>query len=351
MLIPVVRTYGHLGSPFNPKCGTLPVVSRSVSSAATKTGLYHRRIFPKQAIPIITRKHLAVSCLSGSLFWNAQLWYPLSVNVCRKVSGCYFKYMRSCHKDTHDLRSVSTETVLREVEHPEAIMLKRRVRFWVRIILHAPMCLKCVLITEYHEGLNKKSLLTGIIKDLVLVYNHTTKFADLGDPNISMTKWVEYVAQFSEQFFVVLAEAVSTVTWSVPQVVANVPDTECHICGKMYHSSDISKHLYKSHGVKNALRLKVAGTRCKCCLKNFWLRPSLMHHLAQRAAKCRQFYMDKVADMEVDEAKELDDIDTGIMRDNVKAGLPKRHSEFPCIRVLGPLLTNVPGFHAGSLVP
>ncbi len=94
-------------------------------------------------------------------------------------------------------------------------------------------------------------------------------------------------------------------------------------------------HTYKAHGHRNALHLRVDSTVCVCCLKEFWERERLLHHVWYRSKRCLSYYMSLPAG-DAEEFKECHDLQTATLRSKRHKG-EYRLSGRPPVRVPGPL--------------
>ncbi len=73
--------------------------------------------------------HLAKSCMSGALLWNSQTRYPVNETLESKVNACYLADMRSALLQRRCV--ISDKELPKVVEPINAILLKRRLFFWM----------------------------------------------------------------------------------------------------------------------------------------------------------------------------------------------------------------------------
>ena len=162
-------------------------------------------------------------------------------------------------------------------------------------------------------------------------------FDELGSPLIFPLAWhnyaVEYPVQVSkrsanpQQSWVTIAEL-------KPDPSAGQP---CPICGKLFSASQMQGHLRRVHGHKKPYRVKIAGTKCKSCMKQIWDRPRLLHHISHRSKVCKAFYCAR-APLEDPEAVALAEEAHKIQQASLrKSGLRQNHAEISVLRLVGPL--------------
>ena len=75
---------------------------------------------------------------------------------------------------------------------------------------------------------------------------------------------------------------------------------------------------------------------CPACLKFFWTRERVVHHL-RRARKCLARVREHAPRMPPEQASRLDREAAPEQSANLRAGFPHRFAAAPCIQALGPL--------------
>ena len=194
------RHYLHLGTRFNPKVGPYCDICEKVAITNSASAGFKSKVFIKTSLRD-TNGLLAVSMLNGKLLWNSQLWYPMNVRSRLKVHHCYTNYMRASLRIKHR-DHVKDEEVFSKYELPYVSMLlfTRRVRFLVRLILHAPMPLLCALAIEHNCALEGQSFIYFLTQDLCHIFKCTDKVKELGSPLDHPLKWFDFIKAWPSQF-------------------------------------------------------------------------------------------------------------------------------------------------------
>ena len=117
--------------------------------------------------------------------------------------------------------------------------------------------------------------------------------------------------------------------------ILNYPCSACQARFSTYQVAAL--HMFRAHGVKNAIRQLVSGTVCCACLKDYNTRSKLLHHLSFRATRCKQFYQNVIPPMSPDKYEKAE-AETALCRKNFKAqGRSPLYDPRPVVRVHGPL--------------
>ncbi len=254
----------------------------------------------------------------------------------RTVSSCYMKYMRKAFKQTCDMSpdlEFLRDNNIMPVESP---MFLRRLRFWVRLVAHAPPPLRALLAIERHNQKRGTSFACAIIEDLTFVFQRSGKFEELGSPSDCPNCWYEFVKKFPSHFFAVCREVSLLVSPSVLlSVESEDPNIQCEQCARWFSSVALPKHMFKMNGVKSRIGYHVDGVSCKICLKLFWTRTRLLHHLSQRSSKCREAYYVIDHCMSCSERDALDKLESERLKVQKQKGFLRLYAEQPVVRLYG----------------
>ena len=84
-------------------------------------------------------------------------------------------------------------------------------------------------------------------------------------------------------------------------------DFPCNQCPLVFSSlAAVRRYQVSTHGYRNPLNLRVSGTRCLCCRKEFWTRGRMVQHVAVRSLQCKAFYQEHVEPMSLVDSDALD---------------------------------------------
>jgi len=101
----------------------------------------------------------------------------------------------------------------------------------------------------------------------------------------------------------------------------------CHYCDIYFASvQQHSLHMFKSHGIKNPIRLHFSGIHCPICLKMFHTRERVLNHLRYRSSICRLNLLRRDPVLTATEANELDASEAGANRKLQSSG-KRRHTK------------------------
>ena len=81
------------------------------------------------------------------------------------------------------------------------------------------------------------------------------------------------------------------------------------------------------------------GSVCLFCLKDFWSRSKLLHHVCFRSAKCG-VYWSSFDDLPIDVFVKAEAETLLHIKSLAKRELGPLHSDFPPVRLLGPCVCN-----------
>ena len=182
------------------------------------------------------------------------------------------------------LQQISDASFLEKtgVEHPAAVVMKRRIRLLVRIIHHAPLQLRSLLVSDNQCCAKGKAWLSFVTRDLDEIHAQFDLFDELGRPSLFPLAWHSYITSFPRQFIAACDKAIKCMIFCVPKAKGEAEKCgsfPCPICGKMFSSVHVvNGHICQFHKKKNQFRSRMAGSNCLCCLKQFWTRPRLLNH-------------------------------------------------------------------------
>ena len=98
----------------------------------------------------------------------------------------------------------------------------------------------------------------------------------------------------------------------------------------------LPQHRQIQHGVKNIMRSHVSVTHCIQCLREFWTRSRLLHHLnSGKSNRCKQYVQARSLPITNEERDNLDLEESERVRLNRKKGLTCTTMERPWQRRIG----------------
>ena len=78
----------------------------------------------------------------------------------------------------------------------------------------------------------------------------------------------------------------------VPVPAGDDDSFPCDQCTLAFISfAALRRHQTSVHGYRNPLRLRITGTVCLACNKQFWTRARIVQHVAFRSRACKSFYL------------------------------------------------------------
>ena len=131
--------------------------------------------------------------------------------------------------------------------------------------------------------------------------------------------------------------------WVVPKLAGLCSPLSCQVCGKQEDTTQkLKMHMFKSHGIKDNIRLYVDSTHRTICLKEFHQRENVSNHL-KKVTFCNQQLRLRRPCLTVEQA---DSIDTALRAHNRglnRAGKRRHAKDRPCRQGEGPKLPCIVG--------
>ena len=75
------------------------------------------------------------------------------------------------------------------------------------------------------------------------------------------------------------------------QLLANPQAFVCMLCPSDKRRCALASHQHRSHGYKNPFRRATVDDSCPACGKTFGTRAEALNHIAYRAKRCRQAFV------------------------------------------------------------
>ena len=128
-----------------------------------------------------------------------------------------------------------------------------------------------------------------------------------------------------------------------PAKVQSALSFQCHMCSRCFPSNQTrALHLFKVHGVKSDVRLRIDTTHCPVCMLQFHTRERVLNHVKFRSKVCRTYICDGPPILTVEMADALDMQEQESNRKRAACGV-RRHKltkeSGPCFRMPGPLIS------------
>jgi len=152
------------------------------------------------------------------------------------------------------------------------------------------------------------------------------------DPILYPVMWFRFVSAFPGKFrkAVQSAERMDFHAIEFPEKPVADECIICQLCGVTCKgSNEFYGHVATIHGHRNPFKLRVQGSQCLSCLKNYFNREKLCHHLKHSSKKCARYYMARVPILPPDVLK-AEDAATAALTAKLKAsGRDHKYAELP----------------------
>ena len=243
--------------------------------------------------------------------------------------------------------------MLLEAVAPELLLVMARLLLFTRLCVKAPSFYLNIL---YVVSSCSYSWIFQIQRDL----SWMATFPQFSETrHWSVPEWVDHIRQspadYRKSFLKVIRSPAANQSFLEGRVTSHppllLPQHCCHTCNVAFASKQaLALHNLRKHGIKCELRRYVTTTHCLCCLMFFHSRVSVLHHVKDKSPICRLFYLAHIDPVSLEEANELDDLDTRTFIAHNKSLGVSRHNTGgkTCCRLQGPLqfdFTNNIGTH------
>lgn len=339
--VPVVKRYKHVGRHVVAHCSNNVDVQQHVVSAHTKFSSMAYSIIGNRDLPVHVRLKFSLIPVSRMLSC-ASVWYNLSPTSIRSLDSQYNKIYRTAylgHK--YHTRTNYTNKQFYE-KHPHRNVLAcirgRRLRLLSRILAWAPEPLKALLADSHGY---QKSFINELYDDLGWLWRSSSFPEELNmpDPASDPLAWNSFIINYPNTFKkrVQRAEEIECTAIEMPAASA-MEGIQCHICGFFCKNVHVySGHMHRAHGHKNPLKMRLEGSQCLGCMKDFRNRCRLFHHLSCNSPKCGQYYLNTQPLLDDETFKQQEAISAKIERTLKAQGRHAFFAELPVIRLVGPV--------------
>ena len=115
---------------------------------------------------------------------------------------------------------------------------------------------------------------------------------------------------------------------------------KCRHCHRIFGTqAQLISHQAIKHGYRSSLRLFAQDQHCLGCLKMFWQRERVLHHL--KRSRCGPLAKSILAPLSLEQSLQLDEQAAHEARQNLAQGRGHRFAKEPCVQLQGPLCRDV----------
>ena len=343
----VVHMYKHLGGIVVASGNLVPEVSSRCKSAMAAFQPIVRKIFAAPWLPTEVRMSLASSLVTSRLTFNAATWSALSEVATAKLHTVHLRVLRRVagrtphHGALRD--NVADQAVLGELRAPNVkqILMRLRLCYYPRVLQGAPGSLLAALTAN---ASTHGSWVEQLKCDMHSVWRSSGKLRELPDPHLDAGAWREFVSAFPKQWRSIVTAATAYVAQPACdqpalancEVASSFP---CYECGQAFVSrAAVATHAFQKHGYQNPARRFAHGTSCPCCMREFWTRLRLIHHLSCSSKACLSRVMGIVPPLSQEVQHDLDKQDTERYRQSRASGFHPMFADRPSVVLQGPSL-------------
>ena len=206
-----------------------------------------------------------------------------------------------------------------------------------RLLALAPPSLAALAAANARDP---RSWASQALSDLDWLQRVSPKVRSLPSATVSLGPWIDLVSSYPRAWKQIVSSATSKhhVVQSLPQ---QPPEQffRCYECGRDFGSkAALSMHAYRVHGYTSPAKRYAPGSSCICCMKEFWTRPRLLHHLSCNSKRCLERIMLAVAPIPEGLREELDRADALHCKNARASGEHVLLAHRPAVQLYGPSL-------------
>jgi len=341
--IPVVKKYKHVGRMVVANCSNNEDVKHHVIAGHASLGSLGRNVIGNLSIPESVRLKFSLIPLAKMLA-SSGAWYNLSLTGIRALDTQYNKIYRTAYMGHQYFKNANNNLTNAQfyTKYPHknvmACVRGRRLRLLLRLVHTAPEPLKALIAaSEAYQ----KSFIRELVDDLQWLWKSQSFPVEfkMQDPGNNPNQWFQFISKSPSLFKTRIrcAEEVECLALVLPESCKN-QGMQCPECGFYCKNVHVySGHMARVHGFRSPLKLRIAGSVCAACMKDFRTRNRLYHHLHCNSKRCGKYYMQNVPVLDNDTYKK-EEAATAADEKALKAqGKPAFFAELPVIRLPGPV--------------
>ena len=220
---------------------------------------------------------------------DAATWTTLTKGQFRRLNGVYLKCIHlaaGTAKEDSANPNVNTAAMVKTAMVPlQAFLRLIRLGFLPRLLAMAPP----YLLQLMDESRTRRGM---AVEDLKWLAQHTNKFENLPDPDVSIQPWMEFCRCHPGAWKDVLRQVRAAVVQGLTAMEAEAapplaPEPlafHCYECGQAFSRLQAFKvHHRIVHGSRAQHWDAVHGTACLCCLREFHGVDRLLTHYRNKA--------------------------------------------------------------------
>ncbi len=302
-----------------------------------------RSILRNSELNFYMKSHLIQAYLLSKGTFQCSTWAALSASFYRRFHGNILGMYRDALGAHHTPMCVNSmydgdDIVFNNsLIYPNTLIRLNRLLLFVRIVRKNPPIVLNVLL---QANFGDKSWASCLQHDLAwLAFSDNFRAC----APFSLDQWVGFFRSRPESANAIRKFCMSP--WANVSIHKNairvVGLNHTHFCEHCSFGCDsdqqLALHLFKHHGIKDPIRLYVNGTRCHICLKEFWVRESVLNHIRRGRTPCRRQAILRGPLLSNLEADGIELELRSFYRDQHRRGLRRHSSTAPCVRASGPL--------------
>ena len=345
-IVRVVREYRHMGAVSMPEQRLMREARYRLSSAASAFHSLRTGVYASPRICKADKYRILDSLIHARVFYGAESWREPSPAELSALDAGRTKFLRVIeglhnHPGNPEDHTTATEVWAQAGIHPaEAVIRLRRLAYLHRFHRVAPGALRALVqgaasMPGSWADLVRRDLVWAaeIVPGRLSLDEVQSSTVEEVLLNRSPGQWKALVRHLRSKAPVELpAFTVRRDKYSVSE-----DRIQCPLCARAFpDAQSCLSHGAREHGLKNQRRNYVLSTHCQCCLKEFWSRERMLHHL-KRAERCWLKVQEAIVALPDDIVDELDAAQAHVQRENVAKGLPFRFAAVRSRRLQGPL--------------